>query len=242
MLKTQYTHTQDIRSYTHIHIYTLIHTHTVNKYVAIKKMLPLTLLKTAENHPMLIELKNGDTYNGRLVSCNIFMNILLKDVICTSRDGDRFWKIAECYVRGNSIKYLRIPDEIVDLATEQQKIQKDAAVFRNVGGRGGTYQGRGGGGRDGAFISRGGRGGRGDGGRGGRTGDSESSGRGGRGRGEYQGRGGYQSGRGRGNEDGKGRGAECGRGRSSEGGRGRSNEGGRGRSSEGRVGRSNNSS
>ena len=48
-------------------------------------MLPLSLLKTAENHPMLIELKNGDTYNGRLVSCNMFMNICLRDVICTSK-------------------------------------------------------------------------------------------------------------------------------------------------------------
>jgi U6 snRNA-associated Sm-like protein LSm4 len=48
-------------------------------------MLPLSLLKTAENHPMLIEMKNGDTYNGRLVSCNAFMNICLKDVICTSK-------------------------------------------------------------------------------------------------------------------------------------------------------------
>jgi small nuclear ribonucleoprotein (snRNP)-like protein len=48
-------------------------------------MLPLSLLKTAEGHPMLIEMKNGDTYNGRLVSCNMFMNICLRDVICTSK-------------------------------------------------------------------------------------------------------------------------------------------------------------
>ena len=53
--------------------------------IILLKMLPLTLLKSAENHPMLIELKNGDTYNGRLVSCNIFMNVCLKDVICTSK-------------------------------------------------------------------------------------------------------------------------------------------------------------
>ena len=81
-------------------------------------MLPLTLLKTAENSHILIELKNGDTYNGTLVSCNTFMNINLKDVVCTSRDGDRFWKLNECYVRGNSIKYLRIPDEIISLVPE----------------------------------------------------------------------------------------------------------------------------
>lgn len=45
---------------------------------------------------MLIEMKNGDTYNGRLVSCNMFMNICLRDVICTSKvrtcDPDHFTK------------------------------------------------------------------------------------------------------------------------------------------------------
>ncbi len=76
---------------------------------------------------MLIELKNGDTYNGRLVSCNVFMNICLRDVICTSRDGDRFWKLPECYIRGNSIKYLRIPDEVIDLVSEEE--QKDRKSY-----------------------------------------------------------------------------------------------------------------
>ena len=47
------------------------------------------------------------------------MNILLKDVICTSKDGDRFWKISECYIQGNSIKYLRLPDEVVSLVEEE---------------------------------------------------------------------------------------------------------------------------
>ncbi len=32
-----------------------------------------------------MELKNGETYNGHLMSCDNFMNIHLRDVICTSR-------------------------------------------------------------------------------------------------------------------------------------------------------------
>ena len=87
-------------------------------------MLPLSLLKAAENNPMLIELKNGDTYNGRLVSCNTFMNIHLRDVICTSRDGDRFWKIPECYIRGNSIKYLRIPEDVIERVPDDERDSK----------------------------------------------------------------------------------------------------------------------
>ena len=29
-----------------------------------------------------------------------------------AQDGDKFWKISEVYIRGNTIKYLRIPDEV----------------------------------------------------------------------------------------------------------------------------------
>ena len=103
-------------------------------------MLPLSLLRTAQNHPMLVELKNGETYNGHLVSCDNWMNINLREVICTSRDGDRFWKMNECYIRGSTIKYLRIPDEVIEMVKED--------VISKGGGRGGG-RGRGRGGRGG---------------------------------------------------------------------------------------------
>lgn len=69
----------------------------------------------------MVELKNGETYNGCLVSCDNWMNINLREVICTSRDGDRFWKMNECYIRGSMIKYLRIPDVVIDQVKEEQK-------------------------------------------------------------------------------------------------------------------------
>jgi hypothetical protein len=28
------------------------------------------------------------------------------------QDGDRFWRMPETYVRGNTIKYLRVPNEV----------------------------------------------------------------------------------------------------------------------------------
>ncbi|KAJ0113413.1 hypothetical protein Patl1_01016 [Pistacia atlantica] len=84
-------------------------------------MLPLSLLKTAQGHPMLVELKNGETYNGHLVNCDTWMNIHLREVICTSKDGDRFWRMPECYIRGNTIKYLRVPDEVIDKVQEETK-------------------------------------------------------------------------------------------------------------------------
>lgn len=140
-------------------------------------MLPLSLLRTAVNHPMLVELKNGETYNGHLVSCDNWMNINLREVICTSRDGDRFWRMPECYIRGSTIKYLRIPDEVIDMVKEEV-IQKSKGRGE-MKGRGGPQRGRGGRGAFGRGGSRGGgRGGGGDGGGGGRGGSRPGKGRG----------------------------------------------------------------
>ncbi|KAK4491104.1 hypothetical protein RD792_001826, partial [Penstemon davidsonii] len=146
-----------------------------------KKMLPLSLLKTAQGHPMLVELKNGETYNGHLVNCDTWMNIHLREVICTSKDGDRFWRMPECYIRGNTIKYLRVPDEVIDKVQEETKSRTDRkppGVGRGRGrGRDDSASGR--------FSKGMGRGGMDDaGGRGKGVAGSKSSGRGGgRGRG-----------------------------------------------------------
>ncbi|KAH8548672.1 hypothetical protein BGW37DRAFT_430595 [Umbelopsis sp. PMI_123] len=126
-------------------------------------MLPLSLLHTASGHPMLVELKNGETFNGHLVNCDNWMNLTLREVIQTSPDGDRFWRLPECYIRGNTIKYLNVPEEIIDMVKEDESKQRQNNRG-NRGGRGGQNGdrgGRGGRGRGGQGYSRGGgRGGR----------------------------------------------------------------------------------
>ncbi|CAD1479776.1 unnamed protein product, partial [Heterotrigona itama] len=89
----------------------------------------------------LVELKNGETYNGHLVSCDSWMNINLREVICTSRDGDKFWRMPECYIRGSTIKYLRIPDEVIDMVKED--VQMKSRGRGEMKGRGQSQRGRG---------------------------------------------------------------------------------------------------
>ncbi|THD28572.1 LSM4 U6 small nuclear RNA and mRNA degradation-associated [Fasciola hepatica] len=133
-------------------------------------MLPITLLKAAINLPMLVELKSGETYNGHLVACDDWMNVHLKEVICTSRDGDRFWKMPECYIRGSIIKYLRIPDDVIDKVKEDMQLAKarNRSQSGDATGRGGFNRnkgrGRGGAGGGGPRGGGGGRGGPGAGG------------------------------------------------------------------------------
>ncbi|XP_043812331.1 probable U6 snRNA-associated Sm-like protein LSm4 isoform X2 [Manihot esculenta] len=130
---------------------------------------------------MLVELKNGETYNGHLVNCDTWMNIHLREVICTSKDGDRFWRMPECYIRGNTIKYLRVPDEVIDKVQEETKSRSDRRPPGVGRGRG---RGREDGGRPVKGIGRGlddakaAGGGRGRGGSGGKTGGSRGAGRG----------------------------------------------------------------
>ena len=91
----------------------------------------------------------------------------LRGVICTSRDGDRFWRLPEVVIRGNNIKYLRIPEDIIGMVPEE-----------DLSAKGGGFGGRGGGGGRGK-----------GGGKGGGKGDGDGKGKGG-GRGKGGGKGG----------------------------------------------------
>ncbi|RYP44600.1 hypothetical protein DL768_008949 [Monosporascus sp. mg162] len=66
-------------------------------------MLPLGLLNAAQGHPMLVELKNGETLNGHLIQCDTWMNLTLKEVIQTSPEADKFVRLPEVYVKGNNV-------------------------------------------------------------------------------------------------------------------------------------------
>jgi U6 snRNA-associated Sm-like protein LSm4 len=120
---------------------------------------------------MLVELKNGETLNGHLANCDNWMNLILKEVVQTSPEGDRFFRLPEVYVRGNNvcylhatltcscsklmniqIKYLRIPEEIVEMVKDQQQNQPQN---RNRGGREGRGDRGRGGGRGGRGRGRG---------------------------------------------------------------------------------------
>ena len=82
-------------------------------------VLPLSLLRSASNHPILVELKSGETYSGVLAECDGWMNMHMRDAVLTSKDGDRFWRVPACFIRGNNVKTIRVPDEVIELAVRE---------------------------------------------------------------------------------------------------------------------------
>lgn len=71
--------------------------------LSVNTQLPLGLLKAAQGHPMLVELKNGETLNGHLSNWDTWMNLTLQEVVQTSPEGDKFFRLPEVYVRGNNV-------------------------------------------------------------------------------------------------------------------------------------------
>eukprot|EP00201_Polytomella_parva_P000260 CAMPEP_0175083170 /NCGR_PEP_ID=MMETSP0052_2-20121109/27195_1 /TAXON_ID=51329 ORGANISM="Polytomella parva, Strain SAG 63-3" /NCGR_SAMPLE_ID=MMETSP0052_2 /ASSEMBLY_ACC=CAM_ASM_000194 /LENGTH=157 /DNA_ID=CAMNT_0016354513 /DNA_START=15 /DNA_END=488 /DNA_ORIENTATION=- len=157
-------------------------------------MLPLSVIKAAISNPIQVELKNGETFNGYLKGCDVFMNLYITDVIRTSKDGETFYRLAEAHIRGTMIKLLNIPDEVMEKVKDEEELKRNEKrhFYGRGRGRGHANEGNEEGGRSGRWGrggQEGGRGGRGgyEGGRGGRGGyEGGRGGRGGRGRDVYE--------------------------------------------------------
>eukprot|EP00178_Gracilaria_changii_P020140 TRINITY_DN584_c1_g1_i4.p3 TRINITY_DN584_c1_g1~~TRINITY_DN584_c1_g1_i4.p3 ORF type:complete len:147 (+),score=28.04 TRINITY_DN584_c1_g1_i4:767-1207(+) len=139
-------------------------------------MLPLSLLKSATGCPILIELKNGETYNAKLRNMDHWMNLMLVDSIRTSSDGSTFWTLPSVLIRGNTVKYIRVPELVLSILDDEraarQHAQQRSRTRRSGGGRSRSSGGRKGGGAGG-----GGGGGGGSGSGGGSSRGGASSGR-----------------------------------------------------------------
>ncbi|KAG2172500.1 hypothetical protein INT44_006673 [Umbelopsis vinacea] len=135
--------------------------------------IPIKLLHEAQGHIITLELKTGQLYRGKLYDAEDNMNVQLKEVTVTARDG-RVSQLEQVYIRGSQVRFFIVPDML-----------KNAPMFKNV--KPGSLKGRGiGMGRGRATVARAqarGRGGRGGGGfRGGRGGGPGMPPGGGRGR------------------------------------------------------------
>lgn len=78
----------------------------------------------------------------QLINYQLSMLILCMPISFYAQDGDRFWRMPEVYVRGNTVKYLRVPDEVLekakenDLRREERRPGRGRGRGRSSGGRG----------------------------------------------------------------------------------------------------------
>mmetsp|Transcript_17031 Transcript_17031/g.19018 ORF Transcript_17031/g.19018 Transcript_17031/m.19018 type:complete len:109 (+) Transcript_17031:3-329(+) len=70
---------------------------------------PIKLLHEAEMHVITCELKSGEVYRGQLVEAEDNMNIQMRNITVTHRDGKQT-KIEYAFIRGSKVRWFILPD------------------------------------------------------------------------------------------------------------------------------------
>ncbi|KAJ6268555.1 hypothetical protein PSV08DRAFT_373066 [Bipolaris maydis] len=86
--------------------------------------IPIKLLNEAAGHIVTLEITSGEVYRGKLIEAEDNMNVQLKDITVTARDG-RVSHLEQVYIRGSHVRYFIVPDML-----------RNAPMFRSRGTRG----------------------------------------------------------------------------------------------------------
>ncbi|KAJ1958403.1 small nuclear ribonucleoprotein Sm D3 [Dipsacomyces acuminosporus] len=109
---------------------------------------PVKLLHESQGHIITLELKTGQLYRGQLTETEDNMNVQMKDITVTERDG-RTSHLKHVYVRGSNVRFFIVPDMLKNAPMFKRMDPKfaklrgigmgrgKAAVARSRGGRGG---------------------------------------------------------------------------------------------------------
>ncbi|KAI4933003.1 hypothetical protein J4E85_003406 [Alternaria conjuncta] len=92
--------------------------------------IPIKLLNEAAGHIVTLEITSGEVYRGKLIEAEDNMNVQLKDITVTARDG-RVSHLEQVYIRGSHVRYFIVPDML-----------RNAPMFRSRGTRGRGGQGQ----------------------------------------------------------------------------------------------------
>ncbi|KAI8096748.1 Sm-like ribonucleoprotein [Halteromyces radiatus] len=114
---------------------------------------PIKLLHEAQGHIITLELKTGQLYRGKLLEAEDNMNIQLKEITVTARDG-RVSQLDQVYIRGSSVRFFIVPDMLKNAPMFKRAapgamkgrglgLGRGTTPIRGRGGRGGFRGGRG---------------------------------------------------------------------------------------------------
>jgi len=95
--------------------------------------IPIKVLHDAEGHTVTIELKNGETYRGKLDEAEDNMNCHLSNCTKTAKDG-KVTTLSNCFLRGSHVRFMVLPD-ILKNAPFFKKIDTKAKKAADRGGK-----------------------------------------------------------------------------------------------------------
>ncbi|KAG5470882.1 hypothetical protein CUR178_02188 [Leishmania enriettii] len=94
---------------------------------------PIEILRNCRGKEVSIELVDGETVNGTVMRTDRAMNVVIKHCTRTGADGESFWKSRECFIRGASVKNVRMTDGA--LVTVPMSSKRKAAAGKGAAAR-----------------------------------------------------------------------------------------------------------
>ncbi|AAW41971.1 small nuclear ribonucleoprotein D3 [Cryptococcus gattii Ru294] len=92
---------------------------------------PVKLLHESLGHIITVELKTGEMYRGKLMEAEDTLNIALREITVTARDG-RVSQLEQVYIRGSMIRFIIVPDLLAQ-APMFKRIGPNAMRGRGIG-------------------------------------------------------------------------------------------------------------
>ncbi|KAK1925130.1 pre-mRNA splicing factor [Papiliotrema laurentii] len=92
---------------------------------------PIKLLHESLGHIITVELKTGEMYRGKLMEAEDSLNIALREITVTARDG-RVSQLEQVYIRGSMIRFLIVPDLLAQ-APMFKRVGPNAMRGRGIG-------------------------------------------------------------------------------------------------------------
>ncbi|WVF71956.1 hypothetical protein IAT40_006766 [Kwoniella sp. CBS 6097] len=92
---------------------------------------PVKLLHESLGHVVTVELKTGEMYRGKLMEAEDSLNIALREITVTARDG-RVSQLEQVYIRGSMIRFVIVPDLLAN-APMFKRVGPNAMRGRGIG-------------------------------------------------------------------------------------------------------------
>ena len=73
---------------------------------------PLDILQRSINSEIVVRLKDGTEYNGELIECDSYMNMIISKAI-ELQNGQQVARYGEIFIRGNNILYIKPANAIL---------------------------------------------------------------------------------------------------------------------------------
>ncbi|GMK54048.1 hypothetical protein CspeluHIS016_0106340 [Cutaneotrichosporon spelunceum] len=92
---------------------------------------PVKLLHESLGHIVTVELKSGEMYRGKLMEAEDCLNMAMRDITVTARDG-RVSQLEQVYIRGSMVRFIIVPDLLAN-APMFKRVGPNAMRGRGIG-------------------------------------------------------------------------------------------------------------